>query len=201
MLFFRMILECSVRIEYILSLRDKKTYLRNFVLASYKPERELLQDLQKKETERPLIPIERRMLKSINTWMNRDQITQEELLNNNRWSLDGVDFRTLMARMEYNKYAYAYSFGISSHHFIHGDWYDICKHHLKRDGEFYLPRLEFSEPDPRVPCALTTVCLRTLLIFLEWSETDPAETVATVVEQLRELNRAVDEAHERLLGG
>ena len=55
--------------------------------------------------------------------------------------------------------------GSGSHH-IHGDWYEISVYHLDREGRYYTPNLSFADPDPRLTCSLTHICLRTLLTYL-----------------------------------
>jgi hypothetical protein len=51
--------------EYLM-LRGRRATFRSFILASYKPEKEMLADLKQKATTRKLLPIESRMLTSIN---------------------------------------------------------------------------------------------------------------------------------------
>ena len=95
---------------------------------------------------------------------------------------------------------YAYSFGNGSH-FVHGDWIEIRKHHLRRDDRLYSPKLEYSDPDPRVSYPLTNLCLETLLCYLAWNKADPYRSVILVIEKLRALNASVDAEHERSLAG
>ena len=93
---------------------------------------------------------------------------------------------------------YCYGFGIASHQ-VHGDWLDIAYYHLEEDGGYYTPDLFFTEPDPRLTGSLTHICLDSLLKYLEWNKSDPDNLISPIVEKLRELNLALDSAHEDML--
>ena len=195
-LFHRMIFECAVRTEYLCVSSNKAKSLRSFVVTSYRPEREEVDDLMEKKKTRPLEPIEERMLKSISSWLRRDRISRKELRHNRIWNTDGLHFRAMMERV--GRYPYAYSFGNSSH-FIHGDWFDIYKHHLTRKGRYYFPQLGFRDPDPRISSPCTEVCLRTLLGYIRWMRLDPDRSISQLIIEVRQLNSSVDDAHERRL--
>lgn len=90
---------------------------------------------------------------------------------------------------------YAYAFGSSSH-IVHGDWYDISLHQIKKNGRYYLPDLAFDDPDPRIACSDTAICLGTLHGFLKWNKSDPDNYVKSIVRKLAELNSMIDRAHE-----
>ena len=198
MLFHRMIFECAVRTEYLCVSSGRAKSLRSFVVTSYRPERDALDDLVEKKKSRPLKPIEERMLKSISNWLRRDRLSRKELRANKMWSVDGLHFRAMMERV--GRYPYTYSFGNSSH-FIHGDWFDIYKHHLRRKGKYYFPKTDFRDPDPRISSPCTEVCLRTLLGYIQWMKVDPDQSVSRLIREVRKLNRCVDGAHERKLAG
>jgi len=94
---------------------------------------------------------------------------------------------------------YAYGFGSGSHS-VHGDWYEISLHHIKRSGRYYLPDLRYDDPDPRVACALTDICLGTLHSYLKWNKLDPDDYISPTILRLVELNRHIDTAHESTMG-
>ena len=195
---FRLIVETAIRMIYLITSPDKRKSCQSFILSSYKPEREMLRDLKDKRIQRSLIPIERRMRRSILSTLRKDRITQSRLNNNKKWSVDGKNVRDMMNEVGFEKYAY--SFGNGSH-FVHGDWLEMRKHHLQRDGRYYVPKLEYSDSDPRVSYPLTNLCLDVLLRYLVWSKGDPTRAVISVVEKLLILNASVDAEHERSLGG
>lgn len=61
-IFSRLLVETASKVEYL--MKAKKESFRSFVLTSYKPEKEMLDDLRRKNTSRALLPIERRMMAS-----------------------------------------------------------------------------------------------------------------------------------------
>jgi hypothetical protein len=193
MIFSRLISETIIRLEYL--LMAKRSTFRNFVLISYRPEKEHLTDLKSKAKQRPLIPIEKRMLGSVTRCLRRDGIGQRALLQNRSWDLDGKNFRTMLKDTGAAEWGYSYLFGNGSH-FIHGDWRDLSLHHLRRRGRWYEPKPDYKSPDPRMTCPTTTMCLMVLLKFLRWNRSDPDHFVRPIVERLLALNMALDDAHE-----
>ena len=195
--FFRLIFETAIRMEYLITSKSQKKSFRSFILASYKPEKEMLQDLKNKAKQKPPISIEKRMRRSIISWLRGDGITQQELFNNTIWNVDGKNFRDIMKEVNTDA-MYAYGFRTATHH-VHGDWLDIAYYHLKQDGQYYTPDLFFSEPDPRIACPITHVCLDSLLKYLKWNKSDPDDLITSAIEKLRELNLTLDAAHETML--
>ena len=197
-IFFRLIFETTIRMEYLITSKDKKKSCQSFIFTSYRPEKDMLQDLKSKAKQQPPIPIEKRMRKSISSRLRRDRITQRKLFKNKKWDVDGKNFRAIMGTFNLDS-MYAYGFGSASHH-VHGDWRDLEYYHLKRDGRYYTPELSFTTPDPRSACPITYACLDSLLKYLKWSKSDPNEIIKPIVEKLIGLTRALDEAHENSLG-
>lgn len=198
-LFSRPIFETAMRMKYFINSKAKRKTFRSFILASYKPCKEILQDLKAKAQKRPLIQIEKRMKRKIVARLTKDGISQTELMNNTTWNVDGKHFRNIMKQLEQES-MYSYGFGSPSD-FIHGQWSEIDLHHLNRRGRYYTPNFGFTEPDPRIACSLTSICLRTLLIYLglKWNKSDPDRAVTSAVKKLYELNAFLDAAHERSL--
>lgn len=197
-IFMRLIFETTMRMNYLMKSKSQKKTIRSFVLASYKPEKEILEDLNSKASNRPLVQIEKRIKRKVEARLKQDGISIMELMSNRIWNVDGKDFRKILKDLGIGM-TYSYGFGSGSH-FIHGDWHEISQHHVEREGRYYMPKLNYSVPDPRLACPLTTLCLETLLTYLKWSKSDPDGGVSPVVAKLLELNRAVDAAHENTLG-
>ena len=197
-IFFRLIFETTIRMEYLITSKDKKKSCQSFIFTSYRPEKDMLQDLKSKAKQQPPSPIEKRMRKSISSRLRRNGITQKKLFKNRKWDVDGKNFRAIMGTFNLDS-MYAYGFGSASHH-VHGDWCDLEYYHLKRDGRYYTPELSFTTPDPRAACPITYDCLDGLLKYLKWSKSDPNDIIKPIVEKLFVLNRALDEAHEVSLG-
>ena len=195
-IFVRMIFECAMRAIYLIESPDKIEACRRFILSSFKPEREEIQDLLKKRRSRPLIKIEKRMLKSMSAWLKREGITQESLKD--KRLPRALDFRSIMNKIGYTDPSYAYVFANSSH-FIHGDWFDIRHHHLQRHGRYYRPNMSSRDPDPRITGPVNYILLEALEIYLKWSRTDPNDILMPIVIELGKLNRSIEVAHEKTL--
>ena len=197
-IFFRLIFETTIRMEYLITSKDKRESCQSFIFTSYRPEKDMLQDLKSKAKQQPPSPIEKRMRKSITSWLQGDKITQKRLFKNKNWNLDNKNFRDIMKVFDLDS-MYSYLFGAASHQ-VHGDWLDIAYYHLQQDGRYYTPELSFTTPDPRSTCPITHTCLDSLLKYLKWNKSDPDNTIKSIVEKLIALNFALDEAHEDSLG-
>lgn len=197
-IFSRLIVETAFRLEYLIRSPARAKSIRSFILASYKPEREILEDLREKAHSRKLEPIERRMVRKISARLRGDRVSRRTLAQNRIWNVDGKDFRRLLADLDLEP-IYAYAFASASHH-VHGDWYEISQYHIRKHGRRYTPVLAFHKPDPRLSCSLTAISLNALINYLTWSGVDPDKVVLPVAEHLRQYNRLLDSAHEGHLG-
>ena len=197
-IFFRLIIETAIRMEYLMTSKSPNKTFKSFILSSYRPEKEMLQDLKNSAKQRQLIPIEDLMRSSIISMLREDGINEKELLDNTIWNVDGKDFRDIMNTFEMDSID-SYGFNIASHQ-VHGDWLDIVCNHLKQDEErYYIPELLFTEPDLKTACTTTHVCLDSLLKYFKWNKSDPENRVSPIVEKLLALNLVLDAAYESIL--
>ena len=196
-IFFRLILETAIKAEYLIKSKSKRKSCRSFILASYKPEKEMLQDLKNEDKKRPLNRIGERIRRKIISRLRGDRISQTELMSNKIWNVDGKNFRDILRDLDRER-QYSYGFGNTSHN-VHGDWIEIGLYHLNREGRYYTPNLNFEDPDPRLACPLTHICLEILLTYLKWNDSDPDGVITSVILKLRELNFTLDAVHESSL--
>ena len=196
-IFFRLIFETVIRMEYLMTSESQEKTLQSYILTSYRPEKEMLQDLENSAKQGPLIPIQERMRRSIISWLKDDEINEKELFDNTNWNVDGKDLQDIINAFEIDTY-YFYEIVTASHH-LHGDWLDIGCYHLRRDGRYYTPDLSFTEPDPRTACSITSVSLDSLLKYLKWNKSDPENKLSPIVEKLHALNLVLDAAYENFV--
>lgn len=196
-IFFRLMYESALRMNYLMRSKTKSKTFHSFVLVSYRPEKDILKDLHEKEAARPLINIEKRIVRKIQNRLRQDGIEEQELMNNRVWDVDGKNMKAMLETMGLEK-QYAYVFANGSH-FVHGDWYDIDLHHIYKKGRFYLPKLSYDVPDPRLACSATTLCLGILPDYLKWRKSDTNNVVTPTINKLFELNQKIDMAHENTL--
>jgi hypothetical protein len=194
-IFIRLLVETAAKMEYLMKARAST--FKNFVLVSYRSEKEMIADLTQKAASRPLIPIEKRMIRSVRWNLKEDRISVKELVNNRRWDLDGKSFRQILTDLGRDS-GYAYGFGIGSH-YVHGDWFDLKTHHLQRAGGRYQPKMEQSDPDPRTACPPTILCLSYLIDFVKWNRSDIRKALRPIIERVLNAVRDLDEAHEEWL--
>jgi hypothetical protein len=192
MLLTRLLVETASKVQYL--MKAKRSSFRSFVLASYRPEKEMLQDLLKKSAARRLQPIEKRMAASIRRNLKEDRISLKELMENKRWDLDGKNFRQILSDLSWDS-VYPYGFGVGSH-WVHGDWFDLKSHHLEKVDGRYRARLESGTPDPRCVYPVTVLCLSCLIDFINWNRSDPDRFIVPIIQKVLEATRLLDVAHE-----
>ena len=192
--FIRPIHETAIRMSYFLKAGHQRRAIRSFIFASYKAERQSIRDLKGKQSQRPLIPIEKRMLRSMMRNIREDGITFKELDANREWKVDGKDVASMLRHLG-RDWEYSYGFGSGSRH-IHGNWMDIKCRHLRRNGARYHPKITFSDPDARTAAPVTIEVLATTVDYLHWSKADPDDFVTKVITGLVKYVRGLDRHHE-----
>jgi hypothetical protein len=180
---------------YLMAAR--RSSFRHFVQISFKPEREMLNDLRQKRATRKLSPIEKRMLLSVRRHLRDDRISVKWLQQNRTWDLDGKNFRQLFAALG-REGGYSYGFAIGSH-WVHGSWFDIKTYHLRKEGRLYKAKLDYQIPDPRNICPVAIICISVVLRYLKWAKVDPERHVGAIVRRVLAVSEALDEAHESSL--
>jgi len=169
----RPFLEAHVRCTYL--MQNGRASAKSYIETSYRPEREMLQHLNALKRQRPLIPIEKRMRRSILSHIRDAGISQKRLIACTRWELDGKNMRALLESIGWSL---AYSFGFaSSSHSVHGSWYDLVVHHVHRDGRSYLPELHFTTPDPRMIAPASITLVEHLRAYVRYFSLDPDKVI------------------------
>ena len=196
-IFFRPILEVSINMKHL--IQSSGQFCPNVGLASYPSDLEIFRELKNKAKERSLTPIEHRINELILSQLKKDGISREESTRKNQKNIDEKNVPPSYENSNYNDSLYMYLFQKETD-WIHRGWHDLRSHHLIQTGDYYLPDLGFDEPQPRLGCQLTQVCLETLTIYLEWNESDPDNELTSIIRKLLKLNAALDEAHESTLG-
>ena len=196
-IFNRLIFETELRISYFLASKQKSRALRSYIFTSFRSERDSLIDLTEKKKRRTLIPIERRMIRSMMRDLREDGITFKKLRKNKAWKVDGKDTRAMLKSLG-REWEYSYGFGGASR-WIHGGWLELKRFHLRKKRGFYEPRLEYGMPDLRVAAPTTILVLEVLLKFLKWNKSDPKSLLTPIVTGINKLALEVDMDHENRL--
>ena len=192
-IFFPPILEVAISIRHLI---ESSGHLGSSAgLASYPSEQEMFRVLKNKAKERVLTPIEHRINELILSQLGKNGIFQEELAYNDQE-------KNLLGFCEDSSYSdslYIYLFQKETD-WVHRGWHDLRSYHLTQTGDYYVPDLRFDEPQPRLGCQLTQVCLETLTIYLKWNQSDPDNELTSIIRKLLKLNAALDDVHENTLG-
>jgi len=191
-IFTRLIFESFARMSYLMGASRES--FQNFILVSYKSTIENYKDLKSKKEKRELVPIEKRILRKIENRIKSDGLKIDELLVNKKWKHDGKTFKDVLSDIGFEDF-YHYVFGNQSS-FIHGDWYDIKLHHIEQQDSLFRPNYDHISVDPRYILPISIVCLRVIISFLKWNNSDPDNFVTTVAEKLIEFTTALDVHHE-----
>ena len=196
-IFFRPILEVAINMKHL--IQSSGQVCRSAGQASCPSELEMFRVLENKAKERALTPIEHRINELILSQLKKDGISQKELTRNNQENIDEKNVPPSREKSSYNDSLYMYLFQKETD-WIHRGWHDLRSYHLTQTGDYYVPDLRFDEPQPRLGCQLTQVCLETLTIYLGWNQSDPDNELTSIIRKLLKLNAALDDAHENTLG-
>ena len=191
-IFTRLIVETSSKAQYL--MKAKNSSFRSFVLTSYRPEKEMLEDLRQKAATRPLLPIERRMVASIMRSLKEDRVSLKALKASKHRELDGKTFRQMLSDIGDDS-GYVYGFGMGSH-WIHGDWFDLRCNHLEKIHGKYRALWGHGTPDPRGVGPATIICLSCVLQYIKWNRSDPGRVVLPTIRSLLETAHRLDAEHE-----
>ena len=176
----RLMYECTIKIEYLFTA--KRSTLSNFIFTSYKAEKETLENLEAIKAERPLMNIEKEIIRKIKSRLKRDNIPLRRLMANRNWKLDGKSFKDILKSLG-KEMDYAFLFGQGSS-FIHGGWYEMSIYNLEKHGRYYSPNLEFTAPDARLALPVTFSVLQTTGDFVRWNKSDPDNYIQPVISEL-----------------
>jgi len=196
-IFFRPILEVAINMKHLIQSGGQVS--PSVGAASCPSELEMFRVLESKAKERALTPIEHRINELILLQLEKDGISRAEWVYNDQENIDKKNALQSCENSCYNGSLYLYLFQKETD-WIHRGWHDLRSYHLTQTGDYYVPDLCFDEPQPRLGCQLTQVCLETLTIYLRWNQSDPDNELTSIIRKLLKLNAVLDAAHENTLG-
>lgn len=195
-IFFRPILEVAINMKHLIQSRGE--VCSSVGSASCPSELEMFRVLENKAKGRALTPIEHRINELILSQLKKDGISRKELTCNNQENIEKRNVPPSCENSSYNDSLYMYLFQKETD-WVHRGWHDLRSYHLTQTGDYYMPDLRFDEPQPRLGCQLTQVCLETLTIYLKWNQSDPDNELTSIIRKLLKLNAALDDVHENTL--
>lgn len=196
----RSILESAVNLEFLLTKNDDAVF-DQFVKFSLGPERELYDMIQAKIAERggEVLPIEKRMVESINGVCKRSGVKIEEAKQKyGDWG-GGVRER-LKALNKEEEYVAVQRL---PSHAVHGTWVDLCMRHLEYDekADVFLPDSSFTNVDARLLGPIATLVLQPTRLYLErfFSKVPDITKLLERIDDLQNRILEADAAHEKLM--
>lgn len=196
----RSILESAVNLEFLVTKNDDAVF-DQFVKCSLGPERELYDIIQANIAERggELLPIEKRMLDSINGVCQTSGVKIEEI-NQKYGDWGGGVRQRLKALNKEEQYVVVQRL---PSHAVHGTWVDLCMRHLEHDvkADVFRPDNSFANVDARLLGPIATFVLQPTKLYLERFFSNIPET-AKLLERIEDLQNRIIEAdaiHEKLM--
>lgn len=191
----RCIVESVVNLRFLVEKADPK-FFAQFVEFSLGPERELYDGIQKNIQARgSTLPIEERMLKSINRICRLSGMTIDQVrLKYGDW---GGGVRERLKALDLQD-AYAGFQRVPSHS-VHGSWVDLLFHYLDESGDGFTPRSDPSEVDPRMWLPTALLVIDAVETYLSSCFPDFPELSGFLdrLSILRERIMAIDGLHEQ----
>jgi Family of unknown function (DUF5677) len=196
----RSIMESAVNLEFLVNKTDDK-FFDQFVKFSLGPEKELYDVIQAEIAARSgkVLPIEERMLKSINNVCQASAVKIEDVDQKyGDWG-GGIKERLKVLNKEE---LYLAVQRIPSHA-VHGTWVDLIMNDLKHDSKtgVFCPRPEFSFVDAGLLGAPAIFALEATKPYLErfFSGIPESKLLLERIDDLEHRIREAGAAHEKLL--
>jgi len=198
-IFSRLLFETYTIMKYLII--NGKSSIDSFIKSSFKSTMEDYKYIKEREKERPLLNIEKRMVRKIENRINKVNLSIDDLMTNKHWKLDNRSFRQILdflndrdKSFEWGK-AYSFLFGSQSA-YIHGTWYDIQINHLEESGTGFLPKYSHDRVDPRYILPQSLIPIKASIDFLNWRKSDPDRFTINVLEKMAKLLLYLNEMDE-----
>jgi hypothetical protein len=194
-LFSRLIFECIVNTKYLIGQSDPKRF-DEYVRYSLYQERDLKLLINKNIAERngKALPIESRMLESIERCVSKSGVKLDELTERKpkSWAEKSLHERSKVVDLD-NLYI-AFVGGTS--HSIHGNWMDILNFHLEEKEDKFVPKMSWSSPQPQLLLSTAFLCTQLSIDFLRSIDIPPGHALHDRLLKLLKKTITVDMSHE-----
>lgn len=192
----RLLAECVINLRYLIR-NDSPDLIDSFVAYSLQHERDLANRIREniRENGGEELPIERRMLKSIEKTFLNSGIPESELPKKrvHNWGDNNLYEK---AKDVLVGEAYLAIFGGPSRN-VHGGWHDLLQHHLECVApEQFKANLEFTRPRPQPIYALTELIAETLSGCTELLGHPEVTPLFARLSDLHRRNRMASNLHE-----
>lgn len=141
----RCVVETAINIKFLLTEGEEQVK-RNYIKYSLITEKELWEtiDTNIKNRNGDLLPIEKRMQKSIQNSFDKSDFGLDEVKKSSKWKSFKDRAKIVVGEMFYSVF-----YGNSSHA-IHGNWQDILSNNLKKRGDSFELNFGWNKPRPQI---------------------------------------------------
>ena len=195
----RLIFECIVNLRYMIANASDDLF-SSYRSYSLQHEVKLLKKIEENIAARggDSLPIEDRMIKSINLSFQASALTRQDVENYRQRNWSGLNLYERAERVGLDQ-AYLAAFGGGSHS-VHGNWQDMLEYHLEKlDDNSYRPNLHWHMPRPQILETLAMLVADALIDYVNYfTEGDAPEFVARL-EDLQSRAHQISALHEAFL--
>lgn len=195
-IFARLSFETIVNGRYLMA-QSRKEIFDEYVKYSLRHEAKLAAAIEANIASRggTELPIERRMLNSIERAAERSNVELSEIGNKKHWGVGNLYERAKCVGLDE---AYLATFAGPSHH-VHGNWHDLLEYHLNDSSDGFVPDLEWHMPRPQVLNALAVLTIEFLQDYFGWCLGDVVGDIEGLLLDLHTRIMGLDSAHEQWL--
>jgi hypothetical protein len=195
LIYARLMYESCVNLRFLIAQDDAETY-DDFVQYSLSFEARFLQKINSNISARGYrLPIEDRMVASIQRSFSASNVTVEEMAGKKYQWRHGLDQRARKVSLED---PYLGLFSLPSHA-VHGNWEHLLRYNLREKGEGFLPETSWHPARPQVLGGPMILCLETGRIYLRHMFAEDTARLEDELADLKDRFKVVANLHEALL--
>ena len=198
-MFSRMAFECIINLSFLLK-NYSPDLLVSYKSYSLKHEKKLINVINEniKLRNGEVLPIEKRMLKSISSAFRVSKIKPEDIQPKELRNWGGKNIYEKATDVGLGE-AYIAVFGGPSHS-IHGNWQDLLDYHLKENGDGqFVADFDWHRPRPQYLNAVALHAGEVLKKYLSWLECEECESLVDTLDEYQSRLTELDTAHENWL--
>ncbi|GJL66895.1 MAG: hypothetical protein NPIRA05_18660 [Nitrospirales bacterium] len=195
----RIAFECIINLSFLL-----KNYSSDLLLSyksySLQHEKRLMDKIKENIRKRndKTLPIEERMLRSINRAFTASGVNPEDISTNELRNWGNKNIYEKATNVGLGE-SYLSMFGGGSHN-IHGNWQDLLDYHLEEKSDnHFSPKFEWRNPRPQILNVLAIQTAEVLKRYIEWLQYEELNEMIRTLVEFQERVLTLDSAHEKWL--
>jgi hypothetical protein len=196
----RLTIECIINFRFLLLHHSDEAVITSYLHQSLQHERDLRESIERNIKDRGgrRLPIESRMLRSIDRTFSNSEVRPEDLPRRRIQNWGRKNLREKARELDIEHIYEAFITGASRN--VHGSWHDLLQHHLEvaSPGRF-LPKFKDARVRPQIFHALITVIVPALVSYVEFLGTVETAQLQHRLEELRERVATANRLHEEFL--